>query len=109
MSMNKRFLFDEAIEFLDQYQLELPGYSTLQDLIAVVSQAIENRLEKHIRSKLTSTDRRSLESLLQKEPIDLNVFILRKIDMNQYQSNIFGMLLLYFRHLFNVIRQNKFF
>ncbi|MBL4868532.1 MAG: DUF4158 domain-containing protein [Pseudomonadales bacterium] len=60
--MNKRHLFDETLRFLEQYQLEIPAYSTLQIIVSGVSHTIEKRLEKDTKCNLRNLSKLYLAS-----------------------------------------------
>lgn len=57
----------EAIEFLIQHRIALPGYTTLADLIGDEINRHKRSLIKIVNARLNDTQRRKLDSLLEKD------------------------------------------
>lgn len=62
--MNKRFLMDECLQFLEQHLVEVPVYSTLDKLIAHAVQQADSTLVARIKNLVTPDELISLQALL---------------------------------------------
>ncbi len=62
-----KLLLLEAMEFLLQHRIALPGYTTLADLIGDEINLHQRRLIQIVSTHLTATQRQRLDSLLEKE------------------------------------------
>jgi hypothetical protein len=65
--LDKRYLFDESLCYLERYSIEIPAYSTLLKLVSGASLQTERDVADYIDSQLTKGDRNLIRGLLEKD------------------------------------------
>ena len=76
--MNKRHLLDECLYFLDQFQVEIPAYSTLQKLITQVIDRLETNFECVLQRQLSQSEINNIKLLLIKEESQYGFTVLKR-------------------------------
>jgi len=76
--MNRRFAFDECMLWLEQHLVEIPAYTTLDKLISLTLQRIEDALLDRVRGATNTTELNLLLALLDKADDHYGITALKK-------------------------------
>jgi hypothetical protein len=84
--VDPRYLFDKTLDFLNQHNISLPGYSTLQDMISQTLTAEDQRLQKIIQQNLSTSVNQSLSKMLEADDEKMYGITLLKRDAKGFNT-----------------------